>query len=48
MTGFNLHIKNVFLLLTIVFNIANSLDPDEMSHHHLGLHCLPKNAFRNQ
>ena len=30
------------------FGIANSVDPDEMSHHaafHLGLHCLPMYAI---
>ena len=34
----------------IVFVSANSVDPDEMPHHvafHLGLHCLPKYAFRS-
>ena len=35
--------------LTIVFNIANSAGPDEMSHFgafHLGIRCLPKYPFR--
>ena len=48
--GYNFHIKNLFLSLKIVFVIANSVDPDEMPHYtafHLGLHCLPKNAFRS-
>ena len=34
--------------LKIVFILANSADPDEMSHHvvfHLGVHCLPKYLF---
>ena len=42
--------KNFFRSLKIVFVIANSEDPDEMVHYaafHLGLHCLPKNAFRS-
>ena len=37
-------------LIKIVFVIANSIDPDEMSHYaafYLGLRCLPKNAFRS-
>ena len=25
--------------------LANSVDPDEMAHHHLGLLCLPKYLF---
>ena len=32
------------------FNLANSADPDEMQHcaaFHQGLHCLPKNPFRD-
>ena len=39
-----------FLSLMIVFVLANSVDPDEMLHYaafHLGLHCLPKYAFRS-
>ena len=35
--------KIVFLSQTIVFVLANSVDPDEMPHSkafHLGLHCL--------
>ena len=42
MTGYNFHIN---LKISV---IANSEDPDEMLHYrafHLGLHCLPKNAF---
>ena len=36
--------------LKIDFVVANSADPDEMSHYaafHLGLHCLPKYLFRS-
>ena len=32
------------------FILANRVDPDEMPHNvafHLGLHCLPKYAFRS-
>ena len=39
-----------FVSLEIVTVIANSIDPDEMLHYavfHLGLHYLPKNAFRS-
>ena len=25
--------------------LANSVDPDEMAHHHLGLCCLPMYLF---
>ena len=42
-------IKIIFLSLKIVFVIAYSVDPDEMLHNaafNLGLHCLPKYAFR--
>ena len=42
--------KVVFHSLKIVFVLANSLDPDEMPKEeafHLGLHCLPKDAFRS-
>ena len=34
--------------LNIDFVLANSADPDEMSHHaafHLDFHCLPKYPF---
>ena len=34
----------------IFFLLANSVDPDEMPHYvafHLGLHCLPRYAFRS-
>ena len=37
--------------MKIVFGLANSVDPDEMSHHatfHLGLYCLPKYLFRQR
>ena len=39
-----------FHSVRIVFVLANSVDLDEMPHYavfHLGLHCLPKYAFRN-
>ena len=39
----------MLLSLNIVFVSANSVDPDEMQHDmafHLGLHCLPKYAFK--
>ena len=39
-----------FLSLKFECVLANSLDPDKMPHDaafHLGLHCLPKYAFRN-
>ena len=42
--------KIVFLTLKIIFVLAKSVDPDEMPHYaafHLGLHCLPKYAFRS-
>ena len=35
-------------LVEYCFVIAESVDPGEMPHYaafHLGLHCLPKNAF---
>ena len=35
--------------MKIDFLVANSADPDEMPPYaafHLGLHCLPKYAFR--
>ena len=42
--------KNIlFLSMKIEFVLANSTDPEEMSHHVaflLGLHCLPKYPFR--
>ena len=41
--------KIIFISLRILIVLANSVDPDEMPHHaefHLGLHCLPKYAFR--
>ena len=34
----------------IFLTFTNSVDPDEMQHYvpfHLGLHCLPKYAFRS-
>ena len=49
-TGYNFQIKSVFLTLNIIFALANSADPDEMSHYaafRLGLHYLPKDAFRS-
>ena len=39
-----------FLSVKIVFVLVNSANPDEMPHYvafHLGLHCLPQNAFRS-
>ena len=39
----------VFLLLIIIFVLANSVYPDEMLHYaafHLGFCCLPKYTFR--
>ena len=50
---FNISIKTVYIYpsdisLKIVFIVANSADPDEMSLYatfHLGLHCLPKYLF---
>ena len=36
--------NDVFLSLKIVFFVANSADPNEMSPYatfHLGIHCLP-------
>ena len=39
----------IFFSLKIAFVLANSVDPDEMSHYtafHVGLHCLPKYMFR--
>ena len=39
----------MLLSLKIVFVSAISADPDEMPHDvafHLGLHCLPKYAFK--
>ena len=47
-TGYNFHIKNVFLLPKIGFVIANSVDPDVMPHYaafHLGLHFWPKKVL---
>ena len=46
-TGY--HSQIYFFSLKIAFVLANSVDPDEMSHYtafHLGLHCLPKYMFR--
>ena len=46
----NLHMYYVLLSLKDVLNLANSADPDEMQHYaafHLGLHCLPKDPFRD-
>ena len=45
-TGYNFH-KIVFLSLKIVFVLANSVDPDEMLHYHLGLHYLSKYTIYN-
>ena len=38
--------NHVFLLLKIVFVLANSEGPDQMPH--LGLYCLPKCGLRSQ
>ena len=41
----------LFLSLKIAFGIANSVDPDVMTHYaalHRGLHCLPKCIFRTR
>ena len=41
--------QGIFLSLNIVFVLANSGGPDEMSQSatfHLSLHCLPKYSFR--
>ena len=49
-TCYNFQIKIVFIFLKIVFSLANGVDSDEMQHDvafHLGLHCLPKYAFRS-
>ena len=38
----------VFISLKIDFVLANSVEPDEMTHYvafHLGFHCLPKYTF---
>ena len=38
----------IFLSLKINFVLANSVDPDEMTHYaafHLGLHCFQKYSF---
>ena len=46
--NYNSQIKSC-LTLMLVFVLANSVDPDEMPQDvafHLGLHCVPKNAFR--
>ena len=32
----------LFLSLKIYFALARCVDPDEMPHYHLGLHCLSK------
>ena len=37
---------DVLLSLKIVFNLANSADPDEILHHLLGFHCLQKYLLR--
>ena len=40
----NLRLKVVLILI-----LTNTADPDEMQHYatfHLGIHCLPKCAFR--
>ena len=45
-TGYNF--KKIFLSLRIVFVLANSADPDKMSHYatfYLGLRCLRKYLF---
>ena len=46
-TGYDFHIKRIPFPEN-VFAIANNVDHDEMLDYvafHLGLHCLPKNAF---
>ena len=50
-TGYNNQIKIVFLSPKMVFVLANSLDPDEISHNatfHQGLHCLLKYTSSTQ
>ena len=40
---------NYGAFLKVCFNLANSVDPDEMQHYaafHLGHHCLHKYPFR--
>ena len=40
--------KNGIISLKINFDLANSVDPDEMLYFvafHLGLHCFPKYLF---
>ena len=40
---------NYGAFLKVCFNLANSVDPDEMQHYaafHLGLHCLHKYPSR--
>ena len=40
----------IIAIKQLVFVLANTVDPDEMPHDaafHLGLHCLPKYAFRS-
>ena len=41
--------QSKFIVSRSFLSKANSVDPDEMPHYaafHLGLHCLPKYAFR--
>ena len=48
--GYICQIKIVFLPRRSFLVLANSVDPDEMSHYaafHLGPLCLPKYAFRS-
>ena len=48
-TGYNFQTNIIFLSLKIKFVLANSADPDEMSHYvafYLCLHWLPKYPFR--
>ena len=45
----NMEESKIKLLNKIIFALANSVDPDEMSHYvafHLGLHYLPKYIIR--
>ena len=48
-TGYNFQIELYFS--KNIFVLADSVDPDEMSHDatfHMGLHSIPKHAFRVQ
>ena len=47
---YNFQLRLYYLSLKIISVTANSVDPDELWHNmafHLGLHCLPKYAFRS-